>query len=194
MPALCGLFFWPPTPADVFVSRKGWCSRGLLTCMTKNKDNRLGTSLHRLPHKAAAEQLKAQVLDVADEVFDRYVWGESFQAIADTLPFKVPGWKLRQILLESEETRETYANANILRSHNLIEAALDYGRQAASLGDAAGLRTAIDTNIKIAAKLNAAYNDKATVEHTGKNGGAIEVVADLSLTAEQAYERLIRGQ
>lgn len=162
--------------------------------VTKQKDNRLGTALHRLPERTAAQQLKADVLAVADEVFDRYVWGESFQAIADTLPFKVAGWKLRQILMESEETRETYANANILRSHNLIDAALDYGRQAAAIGDAAGLKAAIDTNLKIAAKLNAAYNDKATVEHTGKNGGAIEIMADLSLTAEQAYERLIKGQ
>ena len=162
--------------------------------MNKPKDNRLGTALHKLPERTAAQQLKADVLAVADEVFDRYVWGESFQAIADTLPFKVAGWKLRQILMDSEETRETYANANILRSHNLIDAALDYGRQAAAIGDAAGLKAAIDTNLKIAAKLNAAYNDKATVEHTGKNGGAIEIMADLSLTAEQAYERLIKGQ
>ena len=162
--------------------------------VSKQKDNRLGTALHKLPERTAAQQLKADVLAVADEVFDRYVWGESFQAIADTLPFKVAGWKLRQILMESEETREVYANSNILRSHNLIEAALDYGRQAAAIGDAAGLKAAIDTNLKIAAKLNAAYNDKATVEHTGKNGGAIEIMADLSLTAEQAYERLIKGQ
>jgi hypothetical protein len=31
------------------------------------------------------------------------------------------------------------------------------------------------------------------VEHTGANGKAIEIKADLSLTAEQAYERLIKG-
>lgn len=153
-----------------------------------------GTALHLDPKRIEATKLKAQVLEVSEEVFDRYVWGESFQAIADTLPFKVSGWKLRQILMESEETEETYANANILRSHNLIEAALDYGRTAAAIGDAAGLRVAVDTNLKIAAKLNAAYNDKATVEHTGKNGGAIEIMADLSLTAEQAYERLIKGE
>jgi hypothetical protein len=96
--------------------------------------------------------------------------------------------------MESEETRETYANANILRSHNLIDAALDYGRQAAAIGDASGLKAAIDTNLKIAAKLNSAYNDKASLELTGKDGGALEIKADLSLTAEQAYERLIRGE
>lgn len=163
--------------------------------MAKNQDKptNVGRALHTQPQRDAAAQLKAQVLLVADEVFDRYVWGESFQAIADTLPFKVQGWKLRQILMESDETRETYVNANILRSHSLVEAALDYGRSAAAQGDAAGLKVAIDTNLKVAAKLNAAYNDKASLELTGKNGGALEIKADLSLTAEQAYERLIKG-
>lgn len=163
--------------------------------MTKQKDNRLGTALHKLPQRTAAEQLKADVLAVADQVFDRYVWGESIQAIADSLPFKVQGWRLRQILMDSEETRDQYAMAGIERAHNLVDAALDYGRTAAALGDAAGLRTAIDTNLKVASKLHAAaYGDKSKVEHTGANGKAIEIKADLSLTAEQAYERLIKGE
>lgn len=158
--------------------------------VNKQKDNRFGTALHKLPERTAAQQLKADVLAVADEVFDRYVWGESFQSIADTLPFKVPGWKLRQILMESEETRETYANSNILRSHNLIEAALDYGRQAAAIGDSSGLKVAIDTNMKVAAKLNAAYSDKATVEHTGVNGGPIKLLA---LTDEELLKIAAQG-
>lgn len=163
--------------------------------MSKQKDNRLGTALHKLPQRTAAEQLKADVLSVADDVFDRYVWGESFQAIADSLPFKVAGWKLRQILMDSDETCEQYSMAGIERAHNLVDAALDYGRKAAAIGDAAGLRAAIDTNLKVAAKLHAsAYGDKTKVEHTGANGKAIEIKADLSLTAEQAYERLIKGE
>lgn len=163
--------------------------------MNKQKDKRLGTALHKLPERTAAEQLKADVLSVADEVFDRYVWGESFQAIADSLPFKIAGWKLRQILMDSDETSEQYAMAGIERAHNLVDAALDYGRQAAAIGDASGLKAAIDTNLKVAAKLHAsAYGDKTKVEHTGANGKAIEIKADLSLTAEQAYERLIKGE
>lgn len=163
--------------------------------VTKKTENRYQTALHRLPERTAAEQLKADVLAVADAVFDRYVWGESFQAIADTLPFKIPGWKLRQILMDSEETREQYAMAGIERAHNLVDASLDYARRAAAIGDSAGLRVAIDTNLKVASKLHAAeYGDKTKVEHTGANGRAIEIKADLSLTAEQAYERLIKGQ
>lgn len=162
---------------------------------TKNdRPTNIGPALHVESKRRAADELKASILAVADEVFDRYVCGESFQSIAEDLNFKVAGWKLRSILMESEETRETYSNANILRSHNLIDAALDYGRQAAAIGDASGLKAAIDTNLKIAAKLNSAYNDKASLELTGKDGGALEIKADLSLTAEQAYERLIRGE
>lgn len=160
--------------------------------MNKRPTN-IGPALHVEAKRLADAKLKADVIAVADDVFDRYVYGESFQAIADTLPFKVPGWKLRQILMESDETRPTYENANILRSHNLVEAALDFGRAAAAQGDAAGFKVAIDTNLRVAAKLNAAYNDKASLELTGKNGGALEIKADLTLTAEQAYERLIKG-
>jgi len=146
--------------------------------MTKNKEPRYGTALHKIPERTAAEQLRADVLELADEVFDRYVWGESFQAIADSLPFKVPGWKLRQILMDSEETKDQYAMSGIERAHNLVDAALDYGRKAAAIGDAAGLRTAIDTNLKVAAKLHAsAYGDKTKVEHTGVNGGPIKLLA-----------------
>lgn len=160
----------------------------------KGKPTNVGLALHTEPQRTAAEQLKAEILCVADEVFDRYVYGESFQSIADSMPFKVAGWKLRQVLMECDETRETYANANILRSHNLVEASLDFGRQAAAIGTEQGFKVAIDTQLKIAAKLNAAYNDKASLELTGKDGGALEIKADLTLTAEQAYERLIKGK
>lgn len=163
--------------------------------MSKTKDNRLGTALHKLPERTAAEQLKADVLSVADDVFDRYVWGESFQEIANTLPFKVEGWKLRQILMDSKETADQYAMSGIERAHSLVDAALQYGRKAASMGTESGLKAAIDVNLKVASKLHAsAYGDKTKVEHTGANGKAIEIKADLSLTAEQAYERLIKGE
>lgn len=152
-------------------------------------------ALHRKPERDAAEELRQQVLEVADEVFDRYVWGESFQEIADSLPFHVAGWKLRQILMDSEETSDQYAMSGIERAHNLVDAALQYGRRAAAIGTESGLKAAIDVNLKVASKLHAAaYGDKTKVEHTGANGKAIEIKADLSLTAEQAYERLIKGE
>lgn len=158
--------------------------------MTK-KQNNIGTALHKQPQRTEAEQLKADVLAVADEVFDRYAWGESFQQIADTLPFKVQGWKLRSILMSSPETEERYATVGIERAHNLVDAALDYARKAAAIGDAAGLRVAVDTNLKVAAKLNSRdYGDSKKVELTGEGGGPVKLLA---MTDEELMKIAAQG-
>jgi hypothetical protein len=150
---------------------------------------------HNIPKRAASDEAKEKVLAMADEIFDRYVEGESFYRIANSLPFPIKGWRMRDILMNSEETRETYENAAILRSHHFIERAIDFGRDSAQLGDASGYRVAIDTHLKVAAKINPReYGDTSKVELTGKNGRALEIKADLTLTAEQAYERLIKGE
>lgn len=155
------------------------------------RDPKQSLALHREAMRLAADELRLQVLEVADEVFDRYVWGESFQAIAETLPFKVQGWKLREILMTEEDTRETYANANILRSHNLVDGTLDLGRLAAAIGSESGLKVAIDTRFKVAAKLNPAeYGEKSKVEHTGQNGGPIKLLA---LTDEELLKIAAQG-
>ena len=146
---------------------------------------------HMRPQRQAAAELKQRVLDASDEIFDRYVLGESLQSIAQSLPFKIADWKLRTILMESEETRDLYANAAINRAHSLVESAIDYGRDAAAIGDAAGLRTAIDVNLKVAAKMAPReYGDTKKVELTGQNGGPIKLVA---LTDEQLMEIASRG-
>jgi hypothetical protein len=159
--------------------------------MVRKKKTNIGTALHLDPKRQAEAELKRQVIEVADDVFDRYVWGESFQAIADTLPFKVTGWKLRDILMNSPETAETYANVGIHRAHNLVDATIDYGRTAAAIGDAAGLRVAIDTNLKVASKLHAAeYGDSKKVELTGAGGGPVKLLA---LTDEELLKIAAQG-
>lgn len=154
-----------------------------------------GGALHTKPRRDAAAELRANVLERAQEVFDRYVNGESYHAIAITMPFEVAGWKLRSILMENDQTKEMFSNVLAFRAHALVEQAIDHGRMAAAIGDSAGLRAAIDVNLKVAAKLAPReYGDTSKLELTGKNGGALEIKADLTLTAEQAYERLIKGQ
>lgn len=150
-----------------------------------------GGALHRKPVRDEAANAKRKLLDMADDIFDRFVSGESLDAIAQTLPVKVPGWKLRTILMDSEETRELYASAVVHRAHALVERAIEHGVNAAALGDAAGLRTAIDVNLKVASKLMpAAYGDTKKVELTGANGGPMKIVA---LTDEQLMEIAARG-
>lgn len=135
--------------------------------------------------------LREQVMKISDQIFDRYIDGESFYQIAESLPFKCPSWKLRRILMEDEVTRDLYTSAAMNRAHNLVESAVDYGRQAAAIGDAAGLRTAIDVNLKVAAKMAPReYGDTKKVELTGQNGGPIKLVA---LTDEQLMEIAARG-
>lgn len=151
-----------------------------------------GGAPHTRPRRQAAAELKQRVLDASDEIFDRYVLGESMNSIAQSLPFKVPDWKLRTILMESEETRDLYATSAINRAHALVEQALDHGRLAAALGDASGLRTAIDVNLKVASKLAPRqYGDTSKVELTGKDGGPLKIVA---LTDEQLMEIAARGR
>ena len=155
------------------------------------KRTNIGTALHLDPKRQAEAELRQKVLELADEVFDRYVWGESFQAIADTLPFKITGWRLRDILMNSEQTADTYANIGIHRAHNLVDATIDYGRQAASIGTEAGLRVAIDTNLKVAAKIHAAeYGDSKKVELTGAGGGPVKLLA---LTDEELLKIAAQG-
>lgn len=150
-----------------------------------------GGAPHLKPQRDAAAALKKLVISRADEIFDRYVEGESFLQISRSLPFKIPSWKMRTILMESEETRDLYANAAINRAHYLVEGAIDYGRDAAAIGDAAGLRTAIDVNLKVAAKMAPReYGDTKKVELTGQNGGPIKMIA---LTDEQLMEIASRG-
>jgi hypothetical protein len=139
-------------------------------------------ALHKQPERTAAELLKGQILSVADEVFDRYVEGESFHTIAASQPFAVHGWKLRQVLMEDQTTADRYATSGIERSHFLVDQALDHAKSAAAIGDASGLKAAIDTNLKVAAKLNTFYSDKSKVELTGHDGGPVKLLA---MTDEQ---------
>jgi len=149
-----------------------------------NKRSNVGPSLHIQAKRAAQDDERARAMAAVDEVYDRYVAGESMQQIADSL--KMRGWYLRRVMLESDETRERFAQARFDRAHNLVESALDYGRQAAAIGDAAGLRTAIDVNLKVAAKLHPTdYGDKSRLELTGKDGGPVKLLA---MTDEQLLE------
>lgn len=50
----------------------------------------------------------------------------------------------------------------------------------------------IETRLKLLAKWNPKkYGDKITQEHTGANGGAIEMKADVTLSPDDAYMKLI---
>ena len=147
---------------------------------------------HLAPKREQAKSQREQVLAVADEIFDRYVAGASYERIVAELKLPVKGWKLREILLKEEQTAEQFSRAGIVRSHYLVESALEYAAEAARMGTESGLKVAIDAHLKVAAKLNAEYNDKASLELTGKDGGAIKIISmsddDLLKIAASAKE------
>lgn len=134
--------------------------------------------LHKKPLVEAREKARAEVLSKADEIFERYVHGESMKAICDSYKFALPSHAVRYCLMNSHETAEQYQSAHIMRSHYLVEKAVELGMEAAAIGDAAGLRVAVDTAFKMAAKLNQGqYGDANKVELTGKDGGPIKLLA-----------------
>jgi hypothetical protein len=149
------------------------------------------------PHQIALalkrqEQVEA-VRAVHLEMFDEYIRGERFYDLAKQYLPEISLTRLRYIIETDPEINEAWMSAGIERSHYLIEETLRNAKLAAAVGDAAGYRVAIDTHFKMAAKLNSKYDDKSKVELTGANGKPLELKADITLTSEQAYDRLIKG-
>lgn len=147
---------------------------------------------HKGAQRAALKTVAEHVASRAAELIDRYVQGESMDSLAATLPVKVSGWSLRNLLAENPETALAYKSANLNRAHALVERSLELAQKAGELGEAAGYRVAVDTYIKVAGKLAPeVYGEKQRVELTGADGGAIETKADVTLSPADAYERLI---
>lgn len=149
---------------------------------------------HKIPQHIENEEIKAKLTEHAEAIFEQFAEGKSFAEIRKSLPLNISYMKMVHLLSTMESTRDMYVNAKVIRSHYMADQSLELGRLASKIGDAAGYRVAIDTNMKIAAALNPAEYGTKKVELTGKDGGALEMKADLTLTAEQAYERLIKGE
>jgi hypothetical protein len=150
------------------------------------------------PHKEAEhaerERQLARVRAVAEELFDRYIRGERFYDLAAELLPDVPLTRLRYLLSVHDDLIEGWSAAVLERSHYMIEENLAHAKMAAAVGDPAGLRVAIDTHFKMAAKLNADYGDKSKVELTGKDGGPVKLLAMtdeelLKIAAQAAKEQ-----
>lgn len=149
---------------------------------------------HVLDKREKDAKVAESILARADEILERFIGGESLKSIAATIEPPISLWKLRELLISSEQTADAYKNASIHRAHALVEDAVDLARTASAIGDAAGIRVATDTFLKVAGKLAPTeYGDKSKVELTGKDGGALELKADMTLSPADAYELLIRG-
>jgi hypothetical protein len=125
-----------------------------------------------------ADQARLVVSGRIDDILERYAGGESLESIGASLPVGMSAWKLRDIMLTTPELSERYHQVRQHKAHNLMDSALDVAKNARDLGDAQGLRLAVDTYIKVASKIAPReYGDKAKVELTGEGGGPVKLLA-----------------
>lgn len=147
-----------------------------------------------LAHAAMKDAVRARrdaVLERRDEIFELYMAGHGFKTIVEMLGIHESPNYVRFTL--RAEAHKEYLEAHTARAHSLVEEAVDTARLGRALGDAAGLRVAADTFLKVAGKLAPTqYGDKAQIELSGKDGGPIE--ANMSVSPAEAYERLIKGK
>lgn len=141
----------------------------------------------------AARVRREAILARKDEMLELYMGGYGFKAIVEMLGMDESPNFVRMILSSDQSTRQEYIQAHISRAHTLVEEAVDTARLGRAIGDAAGLRVATDTFLKVATKIAPAeYGDKTNVELTGKGGGPVE--ANMTVSPAEAYEKLIKGK
>jgi hypothetical protein len=157
----------------------------------KRRERPVGNLVHAMQRDAQQMRLAA-VLERQDEIFELYMCGHSFEVAVQMLGMTESPNYVRLKLWE--HAHDQYLMATKARAHNLVEKAVDVASLSTRLGDAAGMRVAVDTYLKVASKISPEdYGDKTKIEHTGKDGGPIETKADLTLSPADAYEKMVRG-
>jgi hypothetical protein len=138
---------------------------------------------------------KAALADRWDHVFSLWAQCLSFRQIVESL--KLDGEtaaSLRSKIASDPDLIARMKPYGQFRAHALSEQAIEWGFEAAAIGDASGLKVAIDMAMKTAARvLLEVYGDTKKVELTGRAGGAVQVKADLTLSPSDAYARMVSG-
>lgn len=108
------------------------------------------------------------IRDRIDEVFTRWEAGESMRSIAESMPIHVTPSTISYVMRSTPEWMMRYEAAQEFRAQELIERTVRIAEKGEQLGDAAGLRVASDTYMKLAAKLAPnKYGDKAQLQISG---------------------------
>lgn len=109
--------------------------------------------------------------EIANAILERIAAGEGLNKICQDDQFPpestVRGWAVDDVNGFSAR----YARAKAMRGEALAEEVIDI---ADTEPDPAVAKVRIDARKWYAGKVNQQFGDKATVEHTGKGGGAIE--------------------
>jgi hypothetical protein len=141
--------------------------------------------------KAAVVVAPAPVLTTADAVYDNfkkileiYVSGYSLRAAIESVLPGVSVAAARAAIHANEYMRPLWLAANEARAVGFVESAGDV----AMVLQASDPKAAGDLFLKLASKVDPKrWGDKATIEHTGADGGPIE--STVTLTPGEAYKR-----
>lgn len=138
-------------------------------------------------------RVSATIEPHVDAILALYVEGFSFRAIVEQLQLPLTGSQVRKALMRDHIER--WDEAVVERAHELIERNGEHAASAASTGEASGFKAAAEINFKLAALYDSRrFGDKRTIELTGANGGALKVEADIKLSPDEAYKRMLRGE
>ena len=110
-------------------------------------------SRQKPPPHSKHGKAKAVLNDLWDRVFGLWAQGESFNQIAESLGLTPDetGPSLRAKIKADGALIARMRPYNLLRAHTLTEQAVEWGFEAASRGDAKGLKLGVATAMKAAA-------------------------------------------
>ena len=144
------------------------------------------------PEPAPAVPLPDPVVAVIDRIVAHWAAGKTFVQIVETLKIPMTGPELRTVIMRDAELRARLNAEHGIRAHTMIDKVVEWCEEAAMQGNH---KVAIDTYLKLAARLSPSeHSDVSKVELTGKNGGPLQVKADLTLSPADAYERMVSGK
>lgn len=128
-----------------------------------------------------------------EAILAMYVEGMSFRSAVEQLRLPVTGAQARNAIMLHHEER--WREAVQARAHELIERNGEHAIAAAASGDSTGLKAASEINFKLAGLYDPArFGEKRTVELTGSGGGAIKTETTVTLSPDEAYKLMLKGE
>jgi len=137
-------------------------------------------------------RVAATIAPHVEQILDLWVDGMSMRQIVEQLRLPVTASQCRGALFQN--WTDQFEQARRDRADELMERNGEHAANAAATGEPSGYKAAADINFKLAAQLDPVrYGDKKTVALTGPDGGAVKVEADVTLSPDEAYKRMLKG-
>ena len=132
-----------------------------------------------------------------DKIVAYWAGGLSFNKITKELNVPITAGQLRARIVHDKDLRDKLNAVHEARSFSIVdeataaaERAIDQSSPLSTAGYTSGAKILLTVAEKTDPKNWAA---PSKVELTGKNGGPVEVKADMTLSPADAYERMVKG-